>query len=266
MRIIYILLILLAGCSPILAQEELAPETILWQKQVGSTVYDARTMRDANEFINLSKFHGNFSNIYRFWYFNCFNQAYTYISLVNPASTAISIVNSPAWTLAQGYKGDGANSYIDSKYAPSSSPSQGSIGYYGYDQNSAVAAIQLGIQGTASVSEYFAVNFTGGEYVLALSASAITNTGTGATTQTGLNSLYRTDGTHVHVTHNGVDALGALSSTAGAALTRNIYILCIQNSASTPADFYSGTIGMAYTGAASINQATFYSDYQVLLR
>jgi len=157
------------------------------------------------------KADGNYTQIERFWIFAADSQQNAMVHLIvdgaAPAvSTDITEVNSPTWTQHQGYTGDGATSYLNLNYNPTThgtlyTQDSATMGVY-IRTNAASDGIDVGALDTSVPSRSFIISrhVTNIAYGLinqnlnSITGATITNSkGFSSTIRTGasVNSIYK---------------------------------------------------------------------------
>lgn len=179
-------------------------------------------------------------------------------------------VNSPTFTTDQGYAFDGATSYIDTGFVPSShavamTGASMSIGAY-ERTNVGATTYAIGDANGTNQNLRLVPRSSGNQYVASLD-SASTNVGSGITDSRGLTVANRTAGGAFGVSRNGGAFTTFTPGTNATVLpTLGIYIGA-QNLNAAAANFRASTIGAAFVGGelAAQNVADLYAALQTFM-
>lgn len=220
--------------------------------------------QSVNTLVRRLKITDNWQKIERLWIHATEQQQHARVSLINPTSTAATEVNSPTWTQNRGYTGDGATTYLNLNFTPSSAVL--------YQQNSASLGV-YSLSDVANTGTDMGCFQTQRAYIF----TRRTN-GTADWSISGLNSNLDNSGVKITVTDSrGFFAISRASASnfetfknglqlASSAVTSNgrpgisMYLLC-QN-AGSPTGFSNRQIALSFVGNGTISQANFYSSIQ----
>jgi hypothetical protein len=216
---------------------------------------------------NLSGY-SNWSQLDRLWIFAADNQQNAGVSIVNPASTQITETGSPTWTKDVGYTGNGSSIYLNTNYNPTSNGvnfvlNNACMGIYTSGADT-LNNFNIGAWSNSSYDglSYLNINGTNGQYGLNLNSGGNGDAhSVGASTglQVVTNAASSTNAQYLN---------GSLVSTNTSyptiLLNANLFVFCA-NEYGTPVDYSNATVGMVFTGSASINQLKLYNAWNTFL-
>jgi hypothetical protein len=186
-------------------------------------------------------------------------------SFVNPSSTIITEVNAPTFTANRGYQGNGATSYLNTNFTPSTQGvkyTQNSASLFIYSRTN-VAANYIDIGVTANLNKSFIIPRDTGSfsfYPTNLSTS-IGSPSAGVVDSLGLYQTRLLSGV-LNFYQRGV-AIGSFAMTPVALATDPFYLLA-GNNANTPVLLSARQISVSGMGSGAINQTTFNNAIRVL--
>lgn len=225
-----------------------------------TTPFSAARKAIINTLVTTLKADGNWTKLDRLWLLATEAQDQALISLVNPASTAMTLVNAPSFVADQGFTGDGATSYINTQYNPSSDGSQ-------FTLNNCSFGIYA--RSNAGIYNMFHGCDNGTDHVLLAEKNAsgnirfaLNNVTFHDTAVTSL-GFYVANRTASNATAGLRNSSTIVSDTDVAVAVPNLkaYILC-RNSSGTPSSFSGEQYSIFYFGSGSINQSAFYTAIQ----
>ncbi len=209
---------------------------------------------------------GAWSKLDRLWLMANTTSGNALVSLVNPGSTAMSLVNAPTFTTDRGFAGDGATSYIDTNFVPSTD----AVNYLLDDAemflycrtNAAANTAEMGVDSNANNNcNLIITKFGDGNYYAKINNQVAGNITNPITSSLGLLTIKRTSSLNVNFLQNG-SSLNVDTSASTALPMASVYI-CAHNSA---APLYSTKqIALAGLSAGSINDAAFYKCIQTYM-
>ena len=165
--------------------------------------------------------------------------------------TQYTAVNSPAFTTNQGFKGNGASSYIDTNYIPSTignnyQINNSSFGYWCYSLfSSGGSRINMGSRNSSSSGLTYAVG--GGENSLFINTNNITNgILSGNSSNLGLRHFNRVSSSGSSY-YNSTGLVGS-NTNVSFDLSNNSFFLLALNNAGTASFFTLSDMSMAFAG------------------
>ncbi|MHB8410272.1 MAG: hypothetical protein ACYDHY_19745 [Acidiferrobacterales bacterium] len=240
-------------------RKTLLPQTKAYLKQCNPKP-SAKWTKALNAFIKGLIADGNWALLDRMWLFNTDYQQNARISIVNPSSAQITEVNSPTWTKNVGYTGNGTNSYLNTNYNPYTQGvnytlNNAAFGLYALTQNTVLYGEEIG-----SPYNYIQVglNFRNDNYSLCDVNNLDMANSVIIASYPVLQASVRSNSTSYYQTINGITQISAAVSSV-AVTNYNMTILQGANGLT------NNTIGMAFFGSGSINQAKLYSRFSTFL-
>ena len=243
----------------------LEQETIAYNSYL-TTKLSTNRIWIVNDLVKSLKQTGIWSNLDRLWLFASESNQAARISLVNPSSTAITEVNAPAWVANQGYTGDGATSYLNTNYTPSTQSvkhtlNSSSFGVY-LRSDSNVTALDSGSVGSGTgASVWIRARQSG---VVGWAANdAGTGTAPTVAASSGFTSVSRTTSTAITIDKNGV-SLGTSSNVSTSLSNTAVYILGANNNGTLLSPSLRES-SACFIGSGTINSLTLYNTIQTYM-
>ena len=186
-------------------------------------------------------------------------------SFVNPSSTIITEVNAPTFTANRGYQGNGATSYLNTNFTPSTQGvkyTQNSASLFIYSRTN-VAANYIDIGVIANLNKSFiTLRDTGSfSYYPTNLSTSIGSPSVGVVNSLGLYHTKLISGVLTFY-KEGV-SIASFSMTPVALATLPFYLLTANNVGS-PLNFSARQISVSGMGSGAINQTTFNNAIRVL--
>lgn len=215
-----------------------------------------------NTLIKQLKADNNWGFIDGLWITAAHSQQAAKLNWINPIKFTLTEVNSPTWMADKGYTGDGATSYLNTNYDPST---QGT----NYVLNSCCEAVYIRTNvtsgkndighGTATVFSAINSRNASDQIVTRLNQGGAAYTAAN-TNSTGFYSSRRTASNAQAIFKNGVSQ--ATSATASSSLINNNIYFCCSNNNGTAGSFSANEISVALVGGGGLNQLPLYVAIQ----
>ena len=214
-----------------------------------------------SKLIKSLKADGNWSLLDRLWIRAAYNQQGANISLVNPSSSQSTTTTSPGWVQFQGYTGDGASSYVNTLFTPSTQGvnfTQNNSCQFFYSRTESQENSLMGGAGAANLHGTH-MNIRTVSDTIQCRLNATTAVATVAnTTSLGLFTTERTSTTNVNYKRNGV-LLGS-ASVLSTGITNVICFEGANNANGVAANFSLRQIAISGYGSASIDAVKFFAS------
>lgn len=239
------------------------PDTVRYITQLASGRPDYIYQRVVDDLVTGIKIDDNWEEIDRLWLFANAVQPLARVSLVNPLSTQITEVNAPAWVAKQGYTSDGATSYLNSNFIPSTDGvrytlNDASMGIYSRTNTNAVS-VDMGSFELAALRFNTVHSREGGVLYVYINDNLGATAGATVADSLGLSSGRRTSATACETFKNGASIGTHIAIAAIPPISQ--YILC-RNNVGTADTFSGRQISFAYFGSSAVNQSKLYARIQ----
>jgi hypothetical protein len=200
----------------------------------------------------------------RLWIHGLSNDVAARTSFVNPSSAIVTAVNSPTFLQNVGYQGNGATSYLNTNYNPSTQGVKYTLnnasGFAYVGSNIISIGAAFGSVRSGAVGPIVFPQFSSLLPLYVINDGGTDNYGTGDSL--GLSSVIRTSSTSLSLYKNGT--LNASATKNSTSIPSFPLFICGYNNSGVLGAPYAGTISATGFGSANINQTNFYNAIQAL--
>lgn len=230
-----------------------------------STPFSEARKEIINTLVVTLKNDDNWNKIDRLWLMANEASDQGLISLVNPSSTPMTLVNAPAFVANQGFTGNGATSYINTNFRPSTDAikytlNSASYGIYSRT-NSAVVGSDMSASDTGvGVSNMYA-KFTDNKFYGSTNGLALESVANADTL--GLHVALRTASATTALWKDGSSVFAGTSNST--ALPGIPFFMLCRNLVGVATEFSTRQYSIGFLGSGTINQAALYTALQAYM-
>ena len=223
--------------------------------------FDAARKTIINTLIAGLRTDGNLTKLDRLWLFANTTTGNAVIDVIG--NNAATLVNAPAFVADQGYTGDGATSYMNLQFTPSTQgtnfvQNSASMGFYSRTDSIQGNKVDLGSDNGTIYNKIYGRD-TGGVIYSYINDTSATMPSAAAANSLGLISVRRTDATNCAVFQNGTSLL---AYTGNSGIIDNVQYALASNDAGTPLRFTTRQLSCIYFGSGAIDQSALYTRIQ----
>lgn len=249
----------------VLGNTSLLSETKAWLSVLPSRP-SSLVINAVNTFIKSSKASGNWQLLDRFWLFGQDIEANSLYSIVNPTSTVATATAAPTFTAYQGYDFNGTTQYLNTNYNPNTAGvnyvlNSSSHGLYCIENGNSAFAWDIGVYDALYGSSLSLRDGTDTMYGKS-NCLVANSTSVASTDSRGLFVFARTTSTAMAIFKNGSSVVS--DTDVSAVVPNNNFFVGALNNNGAAAAFGSKKLAIAFTGSGGINQASFYTETQIL--